>query len=158
MTPDVWEAEFNRDGQVVLPLRPRSQILPLASIVLLAGMQAFLLIIEVTDFSTWTWTWHWNFWVISCLFLLLVWAPLFALVPLRKMIRRLPAVTISRHGVQKGRRSVSWSQVRRIDHRLGGPVRLRTDRWPLRIDAEHTADPHALAWWLQTVLERARVR
>lgn len=158
MTPDVWEAEFNRDGQVVLPLRPRSQIWRLASLVFLAGLQVFQLIIQVSDFSTWTWTWHWNFWVISCLVFLLAFIPLSALIPLRKMIRRLPAVTISRHGVQKGRRSVSWSQVRRIDHRLGGPVVLRTGRWPLRIDAEHTAVPHALAWWLHTVLERSRVR
>lgn len=157
MTPDGWEADFNRDGQVVLPLRPGSQIWRLGLVAFLAGIQALQLVFDVSNFATGTWTWHWNFWVIGHLVALVLLA-LIALLLLTQMSRRLPAVTISKRGVQNGQRIVSWDQVRGIEHRSDGRVMLLTDSRPLRIDKAHTDNAHALAWWLQSLLERARVR
>lgn len=157
MTPDVWEAEFNRYGQVVLPLRPRSQIWRLAVFAFFGGMQVFQLVIEVTDSSTWTWTWHWNSWVISNLAGIALFVSS-ATVVLVLMIRRTPMVTIGRSGVQKGRRSIAWSQIRGVERRPNGRVLLLTDGRKLWIDSTHTDNPDALAWWLWSVLERSRVR
>lgn len=151
MTPDVWEAEFNRDGQVVLPFRRRFLILHTCLFGFLAMTNTYSIIRTIqTDRP-------WGAWEISNVVFVALYAIFLSLV-LWRFIRRTPKVTIDHRGVTKGWRTITWTNIDSVVYRFNDRVTLVNSGRPLRIDRLHVANRHALAWWLQTVLDRYRIR
>lgn len=151
MTRDLWEAEFERDGRVVLPPRRRAYVVHLLLASFLTFTNGSRTLTAIRDGR------DWGLWEYANVILFAVFGSSLIVV-VSTLVRRKPVVTIDRRGIAKGDQSVTWNQVGDVELKMGGAVVLTTDDKPLRIDGKHTDNASGLAYWLQSLVERYRIR
>lgn len=151
MTRDLWEAEFERDGRAVLLPRRRAYVVHLLLVGFLTFTNGSRTLTAIRDGR------DWGLWEYANVILFAVFGSSLIVV-VSTLVRRKPVVTIDHRGVAKGDRSVTWNQVRAVEFKTGGGVVLTTNDKPLRIDAKHTDNASGLAYWLQSLADRYKIK